>query len=407
MFQRGAYFAVSVIPKRLAVISLNTIFFYHSNTLVDGCPDEDELAGSDPGSEELDWLDVQLQRYKAQKMQVYLTGHVPPSASNWYKGCYNRYGRLSLQYQDTILGHLYGHMNQDHFSLISADEFRSSSSSSNGPIRAFASLDDQLMSQYKGLPKRKKTKLSDFAIVNIAPSVVPTYQPSARVWIYNVTKPPAKVDSLCVDRKTRLQRAVDRLQLPFFASRPSSPTCGHVDSAPVRSNRFLSPLAYTQFFVRLPRANKHGGYGPGRKGKARKDAGGERPQLEWEVEYTTATRERFLEAAVGEGTLPLLFPKELAPADLRNLTAIEAQTLLGDPDLDLDPEDGEDEEAEDDGDDDVAAVKKKGKRRKWMKLVPWSMEELTLGSWIELARRLGKGKKAWDTYRRFMVVSAS
>lgn len=32
VFERGAYFAVDVIPDRLAVLSLNTLFWYDSNT---------------------------------------------------------------------------------------------------------------------------------------------------------------------------------------------------------------------------------------------------------------------------------------------------------------------------------------------------------------------------------------
>jgi endopolyphosphatase len=43
VFQRGAYFSVEVIPNALAVISLNTMYFYDSNkgeffkTDNDGC----------------------------------------------------------------------------------------------------------------------------------------------------------------------------------------------------------------------------------------------------------------------------------------------------------------------------------------------------------------------------------
>lgn len=420
VFQRGAYFSTVVIPHRLAVVSLNTMFFYHSNTLVDGCPnDDDELAQSDPGTEELNWLEVQLQQYKSQKVQVYLTGHVPPSAANWYKGCYARYGQLSLKHQDTIVGHLYGHMNQDHFSLIDADDVRPDWSPSSRvrrdePIRALASLDDQLLSQFKRLPKRKKTELDRYAVVNVAPSVVPTYQPAIRVWTYNVSEASVQAEPTCdKDAASRFRSAVRRLQLPLVPDRwLRAPCMDAAERAPIRSNRFLSPLAYTQFFVRLPRANKHGGYGPGKKGKASKEKGGARPPLHWEVEYTTATRERFLEAAVGEGIRPLLFPKELAPEGLANITTAEIPFLLAEADREDD--EPEDDAEEDDPEDDkshngaagVSVVKKKGKRRRWKKLVPWQMEELTLGSWIELARRLGKGKKAWSTFRRFMVVSA-
>ena len=85
--------------------------------------------------------------------QVWLSGHVPPSSRNYFPECvsalrlhsrgvertltflqYVRYVELSLRFQDTILGHLYGvstvryfvrlsliadrgqHMNMDHVS---------------------------------------------------------------------------------------------------------------------------------------------------------------------------------------------------------------------------------------------------------------------------------------------------
>ena len=101
-FARGAYFSSDVIPGDLAVISLNTLYFYRSNSVVDGCPIKKRT--SDPGTEELAWLVAQLQRFRAQKMQVWMTGHVPPSPGNWYPNCFSRYAEISLAFQDTILG---------------------------------------------------------------------------------------------------------------------------------------------------------------------------------------------------------------------------------------------------------------------------------------------------------------
>jgi hypothetical protein len=87
VFQRGAYYSSEVIPDKLAVISLNTIYWYdankgaHSiptnvwasidvrltrNTAVDGCKD-----GSDePGALEFDWLEVQLDSFRERGMQA-------------------------------------------------------------------------------------------------------------------------------------------------------------------------------------------------------------------------------------------------------------------------------------------------------------------------------------------------
>ena len=89
VFQRGGYFSVEVIPNSVAVISLNTMYFYDSNTgmsphtsyvksriltsrhgdgaAVGGCEHSDP---QDPGNLEFDWLEVQLQMFRERKMQV-------------------------------------------------------------------------------------------------------------------------------------------------------------------------------------------------------------------------------------------------------------------------------------------------------------------------------------------------
>lgn len=35
----------------------------------------------------MDWLDVQLEMYRARGMQVWLSGHVPPSPGNYFPDC--------------------------------------------------------------------------------------------------------------------------------------------------------------------------------------------------------------------------------------------------------------------------------------------------------------------------------
>lgn len=62
----GAYYAREVIPDKLAVISLNTLYWYDSNKAVDGC----SFDGKEAGSEEMDWLEVQLTIFRARSMQV-------------------------------------------------------------------------------------------------------------------------------------------------------------------------------------------------------------------------------------------------------------------------------------------------------------------------------------------------
>ncbi|KAI0068865.1 endopolyphosphatase [Artomyces pyxidatus] len=188
VFRRGAYYSVEVIPGQVAVISLNTMFFYDSNKAVGGCewPDRE-----DPGNLQFDWLDVQLDLFRSRGMKVYLTGHVPPSPGNYFEECYVRYVELSLRYQDTILGHLYGHMNNDHFFLLEADDlqFPSETDLDEKTSMAHDQLYETLIRDFADLPKNSKsTEYDDFGVVNVAPSVVPNpYLPSFRIFSYNVT----------------------------------------------------------------------------------------------------------------------------------------------------------------------------------------------------------------------------
>ncbi|RDA90043.1 hypothetical protein CP533_4924, partial [Ophiocordyceps camponoti-saundersi (nom. inval.)] len=115
-FRRGGWFAVDVIPGRLAVISLNTMYFFQRNDAVDGC-----ARLSEPGYEHMEWLRRQLQRLREAGMKAILMGHVPPartdSKQNWDETCWQRYTLWLRQYRDVVTASLYGHMNIDHFML--------------------------------------------------------------------------------------------------------------------------------------------------------------------------------------------------------------------------------------------------------------------------------------------------
>lgn len=90
VFHRGAYYSKEVIPDQVAVVSLNTMYFYDSNKgnimwwrylllicvlwpicvlilAVGGCGFKDP---DDPGNLQFDWLEVQLKTYRWRKMQV-------------------------------------------------------------------------------------------------------------------------------------------------------------------------------------------------------------------------------------------------------------------------------------------------------------------------------------------------
>ncbi|KAL5420853.1 hypothetical protein PMIN04_006100 [Paraphaeosphaeria minitans] len=115
-FQQGGWFSVEVIPGKLAVISLNTMYFFTSNSGVDGCAKKKE-----PGYEQFEWLRIQLQIMRDRGMSAILMGHVPParvdSKESWDETCWQKYALWERQYRDVIVGSLFGHMNIDHFIL--------------------------------------------------------------------------------------------------------------------------------------------------------------------------------------------------------------------------------------------------------------------------------------------------
>ncbi|CAG8746195.1 266_t:CDS:2, partial [Funneliformis mosseae] len=113
-FLNGGYFYTEVIPDKLIVVSLNTLYFYKANTAVNGCKAKDQ-----PGTIQLRWLNDVLKRANKRGLKVYLSGHVAPRIKQYTKSCYRKYGRLSIKYHDIILGHFYGHSNMDHFFFLS------------------------------------------------------------------------------------------------------------------------------------------------------------------------------------------------------------------------------------------------------------------------------------------------
>jgi endopolyphosphatase len=59
------------------------LYWYDSNKAVDGCA----FNSKEPGALEMDWLDVQLELFRSRGMQVWLSGHVPPTKGNYFPDC--------------------------------------------------------------------------------------------------------------------------------------------------------------------------------------------------------------------------------------------------------------------------------------------------------------------------------
>ncbi|KAI8632293.1 Endopolyphosphatase [Xylariaceae sp. FL1651] len=219
-FQFGGWFYVEVIPRKLAVFSLNTMYFFDRNAGVDDCAHP-----SEPGFKHFEWLRVQLESLRNRGMKAILMGHVPPARTSgkqlWDETCWQRYTIWLQQYRDVVVGSLYGHMNIDHFLLQDTRDIDIPliQGSSSGKISTREAMDDdfsiessadylrELRDDWAKLPdpvvleqdpknpkksKKRKNKLGGpwaerYQLTLISPSIVPNYFPSLRVFEYNIT----------------------------------------------------------------------------------------------------------------------------------------------------------------------------------------------------------------------------
>lgn len=273
-FRQGGYYAKEVIEGDLAVISMNTLYWFNSNAAVRGCKGK-----NDPGSIHLRWLERTLSSYRNRSMQVQLIGHVPPISNNLFENCYDKYTDLTLRYQDTIVGQHFGHMNIDAWYLQKDPDARRSRS---------RSVSEELADQY--LP------------IYTAPSIVPTYLPSIRVWSYNTTRE-AKVEWQANDIESLSRRKAKKHKKLQHHVSPYSPS---------RSNTYLSLLGYSQWVLDLDKANK----------RYRKEVNESIPHsmLNYQLQYTTYSADILWRSYIegsdrGEGHRPV--PKHLLDLELQ------------------------------------------------------------------------------------------
>ncbi|EMD40704.1 hypothetical protein CERSUDRAFT_111287 [Gelatoporia subvermispora B] len=372
VFQRGGYFSVEVIPNAVAAISLNTMYFYDSNKAVGGC----EYANpEDPGNLQFDWLEVQLETFRERGMQTVISGHVPPSSYNFFPECYVRYVNLSLKYQDTILGHFFGHMNADHFFFLEANDLSNEPRRTNdtdsdkvGTLKKRKALYNGLLQDFSELPKSSQnTNHGDYGVVNVSPSVVPNpYLPSFRIFTYNTTGTPYHPghfgdedreqlvtgggDSLLTAQRLRDgeaagcdERGNNSTQACRSRNWHSSP------QSPSRSNRLWTLLGYAQYY--LPKLENSD----------------EKRRPKYKLEYMTyPVAKLHPPEAASEAKFHYPIPLKQLPRSLRNATIKES------------------------------------------KFAPYGMADLTIPSWLELARRLGDSAetKLRKRFKKYMYMGA-
>lgn len=230
-FVEGGWFAAELIPGKLAALSLNTMYFYESNSAVDGCAAESEV-----GYEHMEWLRVQLEMLRDRGMKAILIGHVPParagSKRSWDESCWQKYALFLNRFRDIIVGSVYGHMNVDHFMLQDSHDIdivaaMQHSNTSTDPSLSIESRSTYLTSlredwadmpsppesvssifdedgDFQELKQSKDSKIfgkkqkrffkkiggpfaERYSVSLVSPSVVPNYFPTLRVVEYNTT----------------------------------------------------------------------------------------------------------------------------------------------------------------------------------------------------------------------------
>lgn len=247
-------------------------------------------------------------------MQAHLIGHVPPHAAWYFDDCYERYTELVLRFQDTIVGQHFGHQNFDLFSfhtqgipplsprLQDAEAVKGAHALHDAPDDPFENLlyfqrqMASVMSPYDAQSKdivalmvdnilRVPPNISDdvvnrYSVASLSPSLVPNWYPTMRVWTYNTsshTRYRAKDyvhDLRLGENDETLQWGCDTSEQHVFGlagefadadskrtdrkkpKKPKKKPYHRHPASPVRTNRFLTPLGYSQWHLNLDEANR-------------------------------------------------------------------------------------------------------------------------------------------------------
>ena len=312
-FEMGGYYISEVIPNRLAVISLNTLYLYGANAAVDGC-----TLPEDPGYRQFEWLRYRLEEARFRGLKVWIMGHVPPALNKgegkgWYYDCARKYYYWMHAYRDVVVGHLYGHQNVDHFDLMTADfvdypedDFQSGedvASIAKKKNRELDYLTELRRSVYSSVPENSSEPFDqDWMVYTVSASIIPKYFPGLRIIEYNITgledNPPVLQSQGMISRSVETVRwfraaAEDMVKAmkkknhkknrknhngkappKITPPAPPSPPYG-TPPGPAFSPQPLSPIKYTQYFLNISRLNEE------------YDKGNRSERHDFEVEYSS------------------------------------------------------------------------------------------------------------------------
>lgn len=310
-FEQGGWFYVEVIPGKLAVFSLNTMYFFGSNAAADGCA----LHG-EPGYQQMEWLRVQLQFMRDRGMKAMMVGHVPPvrqeAKTLWDETCWQKYTLWTRQFRDVIVSSHFGHFNYDHFMFQDFKDLKKGTK--KGQMQSLQALhedDDvsaqvkpdyflQLRDEWSKLPsppqakahnwlgmafgkqkdfKKKQKKYlkkiggkyaERFSASFVSASVVPNLFPTMRVFEYNITglehhnfdqstiPAPAPFDfnstGVSIDGKKKQKKKKKKAHKKYKFTVPEAPSKSSVPG-PAYSPQTFSLLRYQQYFANLTYIN--------------------------------------------------------------------------------------------------------------------------------------------------------
>jgi len=247
-------------------------------------------------------------------------------------------------------------MNADHFFFLEAIDLvpKTKFKFTNG-----VGLYESLLKDFSSLPKSSNVVMDEYAVVNVAPSVVPNpYLPSFRIFTYNISRNAQHKlqGALKKEKGSKRKHGHDRgdkgnktthcqieAHQKTWICHLNDPWHSDPDS-PSRSNQRWTPLGFSQYY--LPSI---------------KDANKSHPP-HFELEYVTYSVADLHPREGLEDDFQYPIPLKHLPAPLWNATTSKS------------------------------------------KYAPYGMGDLTIGSWIKLARRLGGSShpKLRKRFRKYM-----
>jgi endopolyphosphatase len=331
----------------------------------------------------------------------------------------------------------------------------------NTLLAMFKSLSSPLPPPRKGKKKRKKNKrkkrkqndkervlkYEDYSIINVSPSLIPIYLPTLRIWTYNVSRDSAweqgsedaagrEIDedeeddeefastittfrylftylsnllapSPISSSTPQLHSLIKKPKPP--KTKPKLPPRYNSPASPSRTNRFLSPLGFTQLCVDLQVFNQRDGFGPSLLGNS-SDAGAEgeegRREPEWAIEYTTYTASSLAQSILTSSPQPAPIPTSLYPSFITHYLSQNISSSILSPSTPayslsrilnwFRSEVGEDKERLQQGLEKLILAEGR--------LTPIQLVDWTIPTVIEWAKAIGKSQKKWEQFKGWMYV---